>query len=619
MNRINALSVVFGAVLACVPAALVNAADKTVIKTASDLPRFSYPVAGSASSLAEADDGTFKIFSDKVRADLDQVLNDYEIEDKSTLRELLAERLNLQELSDEYAGALQTIGTLRALEEKPALKLTAGLAARARIIAAQQVPDKGGTAYLDAFAHSYRQAIDPLPWDVVQERSKESYVQSRILTRAFILGIIKTNLDPAVEKSGALDAGEAAQLIAARNRLKNVIPTNAAAGNVLHTYIGSHTVTKPDIWAEREVTLSAQAHLPPVPVAIWDSGIDVSLFPGQIFDDAHPSKSGAHGMAFDDQGAVSPSWLYPLTATDAQAYPKMRSFIKGFVDVQNGIDSPDANSLIKTLNTASPDEMHALYKQLGTISHYIHGTHCAGIAARGNPAIRLVVARFNDELPEFEFPPTDAWVRRFAADFRAFSDYFRTRHVRVVNMSWSDEPQEFETWLSKTGGGADPAMRKQQAAQLYAIWRAGIEAAIKGAPNTLFVTAAGNSNNDPSFIESVPPVLHLPNLITVGAVDQAGDETSFTSHGDTVVVYADGYEVESSVPGGGKLKLSGTSMAAPNVVNLAAKLFALDPALTPADAIALIVDGSTVSSDGRFKLIDERKSVALLRAKFIER
>ena len=60
----------------------------------------------------------------------------------------------------------------------------------------------------------------------------------------------------------------------------------------------------------------------------------------------------------------------------------------------------------------------------------------------------------------------------------------------------------------------------------------------------------------------------------VGAVNQAGDETSFTSYGDTVVVDADGYNLESCVPGGTRLKLSGTSVATPNVANLAAKLFA---------------------------------------------
>ena len=50
------------------------------------------------------------------------------------------------------------------------------------------------------------------------------------------------------------------------------------------------------------------------------------------------------------------------------------------------------------------------------LGFYVHGTHCAGIAARGNPAIRLVVARFDDQLPDFKFPPTEAWVKKMGAD-----------------------------------------------------------------------------------------------------------------------------------------------------------------------------------------------------------
>lgn len=195
------------------------------------------------------------------------------------------------------------------------------------------------------------------------------------------------------------------------------------------------------------------------------------------------------------------------------------------------------------------------------------------------------------------------------------SEFFKTRHVRVVNMSWGDEPEEFETWLSKTGGGADPAERKKKAAALFAIWKGAIESAIKNAPGTLFVTAAGNSNSNAGFTEDVPPSLHLPNLISVGAVNQAGDETSFTSYGDTVLLDADGYNVESYVPGGTRLKLSGTSMASPNVVNLAAKLFALDPSLTPEEVIALMKQGATTSEDGRRHLIDEKKTVELLKAR----
>jgi subtilisin family serine protease len=185
--------------------------------------------------------------------------------------------------------------------------------------------------------------------------------------------------------------------------------------------------------------------------------------------------------------------------------------------------------------------------------------------------------------------------------------------VRVVNMSWGDEPEEFETWLSKTGGGGDPAARKQHAARLFELWRQAIESAIKSASGTLFVAAAGNSNNNVGFIEDVPSSLKLTNLLVVAAVNQAGDETSFTSHGENVGVAADGYHVMSFVPGGVRLRLSGTSMAAPNVTNLAAKLFALDYSLTPEQVIALIKDGSTPSDDGRQMLIDEKRSVELLR------
>ena len=73
--------------------------------------------------------------------------------------------------------------------------------------------------------------------------------------------------------------------------------------------------------------------------------------------------------------------------------------------------------------------------------------------------------------------------------------------------------------------------------------------------------------------------------------------------------------MESYVPGGAKLKLSGTSMASPNVTNLAAKLFALDPSLTPAQVIDLIKQGATTSEDGRRHLIDPKRSVELLRGK----
>jgi subtilisin family serine protease len=182
-------------------------------------------------------------------------------------------------------------------------------------------------------------------------------------------------------------------------------------------------------------------------------------------------------------------------------------------------------------------------------------------------------------------------------------------------MSWGGTPQDYEAALEKNGVGKTADERRALAKHYFEIDSGGLLAALKSAPDILFICAAGNADADSGFDQDAPASFKLPNLLAVGAVDQAGDETSFTSYGATVLVDANGYQVPSNVPGGGTLELSGTSMASPNTVNLAAKLLALDPKLTPPEVIKLIVDGATPSADGRRHNIDPQRSVALLKAR----
>ena len=607
------IHVIILCLVAC-SAAAQNSAKKKVTSQ-SDLPRFSYAISVPASELVQADPNTSNAFADKVRTDVDSVFRDYEIADKASMRELLSTRLDLQQLAGDYKAALETVKALRALEDKPAARLTTELFAESELQAAIETNSTSGTAYEQAVTKFYSDAVNKLPWDVVQDSMKAAWAGAKLRTKASLIAFVKTEIDPAAEKSKALNGDEAADLIAVRRALQFDLPLNSVRTPVLGTYVSAHNVVKPDIWQAREVMLTAADKLTPVLVGIWDSGVDVSIFDGQVFSDPNPTPSGTHGLSYLDDGGVSHEWLYPLTDAQQQEYPTFRDELKGRLDLENGIDSPEAQALQKRMSTFTPEQMHQRSELQKVIGFYIHGTHVAGISVRGNPAARLVVARFNDQLPDFTFQPTPEWTRKLAADFMEMSNYFRTRNVRVVNMSWGDDPREFELWLSKTGGPADPEERKKRAAELYAIWHDGVEAAIKNAPNTLFVCAAGNSDSDASFLQDVPAGLRLPNLIAVGAVNQAGDETSFTSYGPTVVVDADGYDVEGYVPGGSKMKLSGTSMASPNVTNLAAKLFALDPSLTPERVIDLMKQGATASSDGRRHLIDPKHSVELLRAK----
>ena len=170
--------------------------------------------------------------------------------------------------------------------------------------------------------------------------------------------------------------------------------------------------------------------------------------------------------------------------------------------------------------------------------------------------------------------------------------------------------------LRQTGVGKDAEERRAIARKVFASQREGLFEAIKNAPDILFVAAAGNADNDVEFDEDIPSSFDLPNLLIVGAVDQAGDPTDFTSFGKTVQVCANGFEVDSYVPGGQRMKFSGTSMASPAVANLAGKLLALNPKLTPTDLVKLIKKSAERRTSGThsYLLINPQQAVKMVAA-----
>jgi subtilisin family serine protease len=207
----------------------------------------------------------------------------------------------------------------------------------------------------------------------------------------------------------------------------------------------------------------------------------------------------------------------------------------------------------------------------------MHGRTC-GISVAGNPYARLVVGRIEFDWHLIPDPcPTKELALKDARNQQAYVDFFTREGVRVVNMRWGGNVKDIEHALELCNVGKTPDARKTIAREYFDIQKAALTKAFASAPDILFVTSAGNSNEDASFVEDIPAGIVLPNLLTVGAVDKAGDEASFTSYGPTVVVHANGYQVESVIPGGEKLAESGTSMASPQVTNLAAKILAINP------------------------------------------
>jgi len=129
------------------------------------------------------------------------------------------------------------------------------------------------------------------------------------------------------------------------------------------------------------------------------------------------------------------------------------------------------------------------------------------------------------------------------------------------------------------------------------------------------VTSSGNSDDDIKFDEFDAGSYEYASLLTVGAVDKAGDETSFTSLGK-VDVYANGFEVESFVPGGDRIAYNGTSMSSPQVMNLAGKILALHPELSVSELKQIIIDSAEEKAlaSRSIRLINPKAAIELAGA-----
>ena len=398
-----------------------QAPAKKVVKTEADLPRFNYPLTTTATELLQSDDATFNVFAAKVRADVDSVLSDYDVQDHAALRDLVGVKLQLALLAGDDEAALKTIAKLRELQDKPDAKLTTGMQMTAIIQAAKETGKSSGPEFAAAYEKDYAAELTPLPWDVVGNRIKEAKSSSEIVTPSLILGSIQASVEPAVAKSHQLSNDLAWGLIGARVQLKRVLPLKDSTVAVLTADVAAHNQQKADIWADRDVTLTEADKLTPVNVAIWDSGSDLELFGDRIVTDPHPTTlTDPHDIAFDLKGFPDHGFLMALTDEQQKQYPGMRDELKGFSDLQLSIDSPEATALKQKLASLAPGDVGAFIEQLEMFAQYSHGTHVAGIASRGNPAIRLASGRLTFDYHNVPLPPSEELSRRAAEDSQKY-------------------------------------------------------------------------------------------------------------------------------------------------------------------------------------------------------
>lgn len=184
-----------------------------------------------------------------------------------------------------------------------------------------------------------------------------------------------------------------------------------------------------------------------------------------------------------------------------------------------------------------------------------HGTHCAGIiGAEGDNNEGIAGVNWKVEIMPLKF--MNANGSGTTKDAIKAINYVIDRKragvpVRVINASWGS------TMKSKA---LEDAIREA------------------GDEGILFVAASGNSSADADRSPHYPSGYQLPNVISVAALNRNDELASFSNYGaKTVHIAAPGAEILSTWLNGTFEEHSGTSMATPEVVGVAALVLSLEP------------------------------------------
>ncbi|MBI5058680.1 S8 family serine peptidase [candidate division KSB1 bacterium] len=600
-------------------------APKVKIEKLDDLPRHLYKIDVKAAELLDNDAALLKL-AKEVEANLKADLDKFDIQDKTTLKGMWADLGSIALIEGRYDDYLKGLELRKSLEDKEASRYTTGLFMRAFIAAKQS----GDTDFAGALKRELEKLVKDLPYEVCEANLKSAKGSAEIVSKDLLVGQINSAIQPTLDGSkGEMSQDIATGLLSQAVSARNLIPYKQVIVEVYSAWIDAHaTALKPDIWEARDVTLTPQEGKDPVVVGVWDSGVDVEIFlpKQQVWtnsrevadnnkdDDGNGYIDDVHGIAYSLHSEKEIPLLYNVGDV-SQDRPRLQRLIKGFSDLQSSVDSEESQELKVMMSKLPADSVKPFIEGIAKYGNYSHGTHVAGIAAKGNPFVRLLTSRITFDYHMIPETPTKELARAEAKANAEAIAYFKQNGVRVVNMSWGGSLRSVEEALEQNNAGGSVDERKQLAREIFEISKDGLFEAMKGAPEILFVVSAGNSNSDNEFEEFMPSSFVLPNMLTVGAVDQAGDETSFTSFGKTEV-YANGFEVLSYVPGGDQIKYNGTSMSSPNVTNLAAKLLARNAKLNPTQLRELIINGSEErkSGDRIFRLINPRRSMELLAA-----
>jgi subtilisin family serine protease len=207
-----------------------------------------------------------------------------------------------------------------------------------------------------------------------------------------------------------------------------------------------------------------------------------------------------------------------------------------------------------------------------------HGTHVAGIVARAAPGAKIIPLRVLD--PQGQ---GNAWVLAEAMLFAV------DQGAHVINMSLgSPDRTRILDSVARLASCSIPAVPDtlDPADDLSDPGYNGDKQRCLNSRGAAVLAAAGN---DASSIKEFPAAEGAYGLAAIGASNANGRLAAFSNFGSWVHLVAPGEDITSGVPGGGFGTWSGTSMATPWASAAAALLLAINPLLTPKEAVRRLV------------------------------